>query len=365
VIRAHIAATALLLIALPAGAAAQAAGGWELSLYGGVAATRSPADGAVALPPPGPPIATSNPTFSARRTPSWFFGDGAAMLNAASELFGLEARLTPLDPVFTRFARGSRVAASGGARLRRGVTPRWAVEAAVDIAASPSAISSGVRDAVEATRASFEPVFRELFATGPLADVDVDAAATTSGGVAVAMTATGALQWRFPGGGGALMPYLTAGGGLTSGLGDGASATLDGRYRFAIVDPARPADPAVPIDERDVVTVRAAHGRRWVGVAGGGFRRDGSGTWSFEADVRVLVGRSADRVSIDATAVSAAGTPAGSIETGGTPSLQFSNSPSTGRSSSLGGPALQDFGVLVRDGFELRVLLTFGIVIKL
>ena len=83
------------------------------------------------LPPAGPPIVTSTPTFPSRATSSWFFGDGATLLNGVLEEFGLASRVAPLDPLFA--PPPSAHPAAFGLRVRRRLNPRVALEIGVEV----------------------------------------------------------------------------------------------------------------------------------------------------------------------------------------------------------------------------------------
>ena len=54
-------------------------------------AARTASEGSVTLPPAGAPIVTSSPIFPSRQVPSWFFGDGATLLNDVNADFGTPA----------------------------------------------------------------------------------------------------------------------------------------------------------------------------------------------------------------------------------------------------------------------------------
>src|SRR4249919_2189956 len=93
------------------GAAAQGPG-WEIEGYGGIVAARTASDGNRTLPPAGAPLVTSSPIFPTREVPSWFFGDGATLMNGVNADFGIAGRITPLDATFAPLD-SSRVAAVG------------------------------------------------------------------------------------------------------------------------------------------------------------------------------------------------------------------------------------------------------------
>src|SRR3954469_14569009 len=81
-------------------AAAQQDPRWEIEAYGGIVAAPSSSGGSRTLPGAGPSIVTSAPIFPSREVPSWFFGDGASLLNGVNTDFGLAGRIVPLDAAF-------------------------------------------------------------------------------------------------------------------------------------------------------------------------------------------------------------------------------------------------------------------------
>ena len=329
---------------------------WEFEGYGGLMVVPAGSvDGAAVLPPPGRPIATSSPIFPSRRVPSWFFGDGASLLNQVNAQFNVAALIQPLDAALggSGLAGGNGFAA--GARVRRAVSSRFSLEFSFDLLPAAAELSDDLLAAADAARASFVPAFEGLFATGPFTDVNVDAS-SASDGSALEMAATGALVWQL-GSAGGFDPYLTFGGGVITGAGDGPGVTLEGRYRARIIG-------EVPIDETDRVTIRYESRTVFVGVAGAGLRRDISDRWGIRVDGRVLIGPHTNRILIDTDPVVAQGTPADFIETFTAPSIQFSNNPSTGRESSLGGPPLDGFETYVEDGLQVRVLITAGVFVR-
>lgn len=350
---------ALLAVLLPATAArAQVAGGapspgarWEIEGYGGFSFAKLPAGGDVTLPPPGPPIPTSSPVFPTREVPSWFFGDGAALLNGVNAEFGLAVRVTPFDAALDALSGSQASGAGFGVRVRRAVAARYSIEISLDVLPGSTSLPDELVTAVEATAQTFEAAMGELLGSGPFANpvVTTSTASADTSGRDVAVT--GAVEWRF--GSGGVVPYVTYGGGAVFALGDAPAVSLDGRYQAAILG-------AVPIDETDRVSIQATHDTSFVGVLGGGVRRAMAGGWGVRVDARVMLGKNSTRVVIDATPSVVTGTPAGFIETGTSPAIQFSNNPSTGRTSSLSGTT-EDFAVFAGSGMETRVLITIGI----
>jgi hypothetical protein len=336
--------------ALAAPAAAQTSR-WEVEAYGGIVAARTASEGSRTLPAAGAPIVTSNPIFPSRQVSSWFFGDGATLLNGVNADFQNAGRITPLDAAFGPLV-SARVG-SVGVRVRRRMNDRMSAEIGVDAFTQTDDRSSGLAAAVESARGSFKTAFVDLLATGPFAGVAVDATSASATEVTRRETAaTVALSARF-GPWGSFVPYGTFGGGIMVGSGTLPSASLEGRYRFSIVG-------EVPIDETDRVSVRYARRTAFVVVLGGGLRRDMSNAWGIRVDGRMLIGPDTTRVLVDATPSTIRSGPSGFVESFTNPAVQFSNDPSTGRRSTLSGPALRGFEVF-KGGLQSRTLLTIGV----
>lgn len=305
-------------------------------------------DGSRTLPPAGGPLVTSTPLNPTREVPSWFFGDGANLLNAVAEKYEASP-MSPLDPLFAAADADSTF--GGGVRLRRRLSSRLSAEFGIDLVGKSEVAPASLGEAVDQTRASYATAFRELLATGPFTNVVVGADGGTSDNRRQEFAATAALSGDLTGGG-SLIPYVTVGAGLTTSSGS-VSAGMTGQYRFSILG-------QVPVREVDSVTVRFERRTALVAVFGGGVRRDLSEKWGLRLDARVYLGPDSTRVTVTTESENVRGTPAGSIESAGSPAIQFSNDPSTGRRSSLSAPPLQDFRVF-SGGVQIRPLLTFGI----
>ena len=323
---------------------------WEIEGYGGVLAGQAASAGSLSLPPPGPPLVTSTPTFPARATASWFFADGASLLNDVLADFGRASRIVPIDPVFGPLPAAHPFAF--GARLRRRVSAQTSFEIGVDAFAASPVRTGRLTDTVDAARDSFSPAFTDLFASGPFARTAVVAQDGVEEGAYRESAVTASFN-RDVGRLGGLRPYFTIGGGVVAAHGDLPSAALQGRYTSSILG-------EVPIDETDRVAVRFTRSTSVVAVIGGGVRHDVSPAWSLRADVRVLAGPDTTRVHVDATPSAVRGTPAGFIESFTNPAIQFSNDPATGRRSSLSGDALHD-AELFNGGVLARTIVSVAI----
>src|SRR5690242_9116821 len=75
---------------------------WELQVFSGFPVYNRTA-GSSALPPPGPfyTVLIRPLIYASRRVPSWFFGDGTNLFNAAADEVGSVPKITPLDPLLT------------------------------------------------------------------------------------------------------------------------------------------------------------------------------------------------------------------------------------------------------------------------
>ena len=343
----------LILSALPAVAAAQDRR-WEVEADAGVLTAQPASGGTQTLPPAGAPIVTSTPTFPARATSSWFFGDGASLLNGVLQEFGVASRISPLDASFARLP--SSRAAAFGVRVRRRLEPRRWLELGVDTLDGSPVDAAAIPVAVEAARASFTTAFAGLFSSGPFSSTSVSAQGVTAGGSYSETYYTVAVNSDV-GHPGALQPYFTLGAGVVVPSGELPAATLLGHYTTRIA-----AD--VPIDETDRVSIRFTRSTTFALVVGGGVRRDLSPAWSLRVDARLLAGPDATRVHVDATPATARGTPAGFIESFTNPAIQFSNEPATGRVSSLSGAPLKDVevftgGVIARTVIGIAIARRF------
>lgn len=349
-----VAALAGLLAAAPAWAQGQGEPRrWEIEGYGGFAlpAGSDIGEGTLTLPPPGAPIATSSPVFPSRAVPSWFLGDGATLLNLVNQQFGVGAAIAPLDGALGPAALDFGNGLAAGVRVRRTLSARFSAEVSLDLLPASVDLSDELLAAAEAARASFVPAFEGLLATGPFTGVGATAT-SSSGGSALELALTGALVWRLAPAGG-FEPYLTFGGGVVSGAGEGPSVTLEGNYRFRVLD-------EVPIDETDRLTIRQNSRSALTGVLGAGLRREVTARWGLRIDGRVLIGPHTTTLLLDAEPQVVQGSPADFVESFTTPAVQFSNNPATGRVSTLSG-ALEGFEVFSADGLHTRVLITGGV----
>jgi hypothetical protein len=323
---------------------------WEIEGYAGALVGQPTSAGTQTLPPAGPPIVTSTPTFPARATSSWFFGDGALLLNGVLQDFGLPSRITPLDGMFAPIE--TRRTAAFGLRVRRWLTARTALEISIEGPAGRAIDTGKLSAGVGASTTGFGAAFHDLFASGPFTASAVVMQQATVDGPYDETALTAAFN-RDIGHVSALQPYFTIGGGAVFPTRFVFSASAQGHYTTAIAG-------EVPIDETDRVSIDVTRSPAFAVVAGGGIRRSLSPKWSLRLDARWLVGPDPTRMTIDAQPVVVRGTPAGFIESFTNPAIQFSNDPSTGRRTSLSGDPIRGVEVF-KGGLVARTIVSVSI----
>jgi hypothetical protein len=108
---------------------------WEVEVHGGGAHESTPTDGTSSLPPAGEAFTTSS-NMRSRRASSWYFGDGARLINEINASFGGTApgRITPLDPVLSQSGATRRSGGTFGFRVAYHMTSRLAADFTLDAA---------------------------------------------------------------------------------------------------------------------------------------------------------------------------------------------------------------------------------------
>ena len=355
---------AMLIVAAPRVAAAQTtavtskpAARFEVEAYGGFGRLLGAGEATLSLPPAGAPITTSSPLFPSRRVSSWFFGDGATLLNDVSGQLGLTARITPLDSAIAGIGRSAENHTSFGGRLRYRTAPRVWMELGVDVSSRSDSMPGALAADVDETRTTFVDTIGALLGSGPFTNPSVVATVTPTpgGGSWRDVTATLAANIEL-GSIGGLTPYATIGGGVITRHGAQPAVSLVGRYTAKILG-------SVPIDETDTVTIRGAARAAPAIVFGGGLTRS-VGRVSLRLDGRFLAAHRTIGANLDAAPRVTTGTPADFIESFTNPSVQFSNNPSTGRRSTLSGDVLDHVEVARSTRLQARVLVTLGIAFR-
>jgi hypothetical protein len=361
----------LLGVMVPATAAAQAgsgAGRWEIEVHGGVGMERNATDGSGALPPPGEAF-QSVVGVPSRRASTWYFGDGALLLNQINGSFAAvgaptSGRITPLDPVL-QAAGGTRSPSAGlGVRVGAAITRRFGVEFTLDAPVAQLKFTDGLAAGVEASRASFLAAWNA--STGVVAsgggvvftNSSVTSTADIRDNTGRQLFMTGALTVNLATRG-RVIPYAAVGAGVVSNIGDLPSLTLTGNYRF---DSVNAIPGTFPVNETDTVTVRlvSSHQRSLVTVVGGGAKFHASRRWGIRGDVRAYISRNTVDVLVDAAPhVVTSSTPLGIIASTLVPSIQFTNFPSL-VTSTLSGPAIKGFKTFSSSGTSVHLTLSAG-----
>lgn len=336
--------------------AAQPTSRFEVEAYGSFGRLLNAGAATLSLPATGAPITTSSPMFPSRRVSSWFFGDGAAVLNGANEQLNLAPRITPLDAAIATIGRSAQSGAGVGARLRFRTAPRVWTELAIDLSARADTAPDDLMSAVLVTRGSFVTAMTSLFASGPFTGTSVTATATPASGSWRDLTATLAANIELDPVAG-LTPTLTLGAGMVTRTGTQPAITIEGRYRTMILG-------AVPIDETDTVTIRGVAGTAPAIVMGAGLSRSFADRLSLRLDARMIAANRTIASNIDAKPTVVSATPADYIESFTNPSVQFSNNASTGRRSTLSGDVLDHAVVASSTRLQARVLVTLGVAFK-
>jgi hypothetical protein len=345
-----LAALGILLWASPL--AAQTSPKWEIEFHGGGNHAGNATDGNANLPAAGGSFTTVGGRPS-RRTSSWYFGDGARLLNDVNTALPASGQVTPLDPVLTSASASRESGGIFGARLVRAITSRFKVEISVDYSRSSLGINQEVARAIQETRATFITAWNALLATGPFSSPNVTSSATIGEDNGHQVFTLGALNInltrarRFT-------PYATVGGGLLSNVGDAPSVILSGQYRFRLGND-------MPMTERDTVTLRySGPDQVPVGVFGGGFTYDLWSRSGVRVDVRVHLSPNRVKTILSTHPEVVNQTPSGFIASDTTPSIQFSNTPALGFQSTLSGPDIAEFETFEGSGLNRHITMTAG-----
>jgi hypothetical protein len=327
-------------------------GVWEIEAFGGATFASHPSDGTGALPPAGVPFTTATGSPS-RQVSSWYFGDGAQLLNGVNTALGVGQQVTPLDGVLhASLAEGN--SGGGGVRVSRILTRRLTAEFTVEFSAVRAELSSDAATGLEASRSSFLSAWKGLASAGQFADTTVTSVPTSQLDKGHQVVVTGAINVALKKDG-KVAPYLTFGAGLSSTSGAAASAGLVGDYRFNL-------SGVTPFHETDSVTVRYTAGdQAAVGVLGAGFKYLLSPHVGLRLDYRTYLGPNRASTFVNGNPVVSTLTPAGSGASATTPGIQFSNDSSIGIPSSLSGPAITDFRTFTGSGVQRHARLTIGV----
>lgn len=355
---------ALLLAGLfPAWAEAQAVAPeskWTFELFGGSYATESASGGgSPGSLPAGATFALASGRPS-RAVSSWYFGDGAVLLNQVLTQFAGSTgtsfpRLSPIESVFQTSQPLRRNGGGAfGARLGRELTSRIAIEVSVERSLTSLDLDEATRAGLKTTSDTFNESFRALLNTSPVTNLAVSSTldAPTVSNSQTRMAAT--LRWSIVNGR-RFELHLLGGGGIARNSGDSSAATLTGKYSFRYFGTA-------PMEETDSVTVRIAQPKQGaIGVVGGGAIYNFSARSALRVDFRLQSNSNKVEAILSAAPRVAALTPADVLSTAAaiSPGLQFSTQ--AGVRSSLSGPNA-NVTVFTGSGRSTQASVTVGLV---
>jgi hypothetical protein len=330
---------------------------WEVEFYGSLALRGGSREGILDLPPVGDPFNTTVGSLPSHRVPSWFFGDGAVLLNDSLAALPdpAAARIVPLDPLLTSSVAAPRRFGGLGVRLIR-LVGRNAIE--LDIAYGSGIAVANAREQAEQTRLTFEQALGAMFSDASrFVDPTIvsEADVRESGGQNLLLTGA----WRFRlDTFGRVQPFLLAGGGIALAFTDGPEIELVGRYSFR--SSAQFGSRA--FDETDRLTVAwSTPAASLVAVLGGGLTFETGARSALRFDVRVdartsgvdtIVTTRPDRELQQSPAT-------GVVFANSSPTVQFSN---TNAAPSSLATQLESFTILSQAGPASSVLISMGYV---
>jgi hypothetical protein len=293
---------------------------------------------------------------------SWYFGDGASLLNQAASSIRLGGHITPLDPVlqspFVRRESGGDL----GLRVGRVLTGRLTAEVSFDYSLGMLALTSASVAGLEASRTGFVAAWNAVLAFPSRGTQTVSSVATISDRRGRQMVTAGTMIINLmpPA---RLTPYVALGAGMISNRNTPPSAVLVGDYQFSLVlvlPPNVPGPVALPrFHETDTVTVRSSVGSAATWIVGGGLKYALTDRWGVRVDVRDHVNGNTISTLVDATPASTDLLPRSLLVLGTNPRLQFSTQP--GVPSSLSGAPISGFKTFTGTGIEHHVDVTAGL----
>jgi hypothetical protein len=345
---------------LPPAAEAQNAADrkWSIELYGGMSAGSASSKGTpVDSFPAGAPFTTQSGQQS-RAVSSWYFGDGAALLNQVLTQFQAATgttfpRIASLDSVLR--TNGSSLGQGGtfGLRIGRSLSTRLALELNIERSAAKLDLSDELLDGLEAGAESFKESFEALLGSAPVTTINVTSSVTKRDVSNAQLRFGGALKYTVYSGS-RIGAYLTGGGGMIRNTGDSPQAILNGRYTFRLFG-------SFPIDESDRVVVSVNPQKSSaMGMAGGGLTYDFSASSGLRLDARILFSSAKAVTTMSAAPGVVVVAPTNYLSTVETfsPALQFSTQ--AGIRTTLSGPN-SNYTLFTGSGLSTQAQVTLGI----
>jgi hypothetical protein len=263
----------------------KAVGKWEVEFHVGKPwVNDSHQETTTFLPEPYPSFTTIDGGTS-RFVPSWYFGDGALLLNQVQALDPSQPeRIVPLDPVLTAPVIVRKYGIPFGARLSRAITSWLGGELTVEYRQDHRTVPPDVSNQINASSATFESTWRSLFAawksTSPVrpfgaisqSRIDKD---KNAGQLLLDGTLNVALRTR-----GRIIPYVSGGVGYIAYSKEQMGVDVQGAYASG-----RPG--AGLIEEFDYIHIRSDNPDHLVvGVLGGGIKYFVTPGWGIRFDAR-------------------------------------------------------------------------------
>jgi hypothetical protein len=319
--------------------------GWEIEAHTGGAWTSAPGNSVTPLTP-GPQFTTFN-GFTSRQVRSWYFGDGASMLNAHMQSGAFSQRVTDLTPVLTTGSTGSSGFSPFGVRAGRTMSPRMGLEIAFDWLSSRT-FTSDARSGAAATQNSFKATWDQRLQATAVSRSVTSGLTMTDGGGQVLATAAVSYNLRRSG---RVMPYVVAGGGLWFSTGNSPELTLSGDYQFTSAS-------GNVYHQTDTVIARFKSGTSGVVLGGLGVKYELNSRSGVRAEYRFHAGFDPSTVELnwDPRTILSGGA---AIALTGNPAIQITNSSSFQKSLSLT-QATPDVQVASSDGMRRISQLSVG-----
>jgi hypothetical protein len=345
----------------PAAAQAQNAADnrkWTIELYGGAAKGMGTANGSSdASFPAGAPFTLVSGQPS-RAVSSWFFGDGAVLMNQVLTQFSAASgitfpRIESLNDAFASSGGKLGAGALFGLRVGRALSSKLGVEFNVEVSKAKLELSDELEAGLQAASDSFTDVFETLLANAPVTNPVVSSSVTIRPFAGSQTRLSGAAKWTVFDGK-RIDAYLTGGGGLIRNGGEPPQAVLNGRYTFRYFG-------TFQMEELDRVVVTLNQQKTSaMGVLGGGFTYDFSSKAGVRFDLRLLLNSSKGRTTMTAVPGSVAQNPTQVLTTAATisPGLQFSTQ--AGVRTTLSGPNVSQT-IFTGSGLSKQMAFSVGV----
>jgi hypothetical protein len=335
--------------------------GWEIEAHGGVLMSSNPTNGTAALPPAGPdiPINAALPNSITRRVPSWYFGDGAAILN---QIVGVRSpvKIAPLDPMLESRIVERQSASSFGVRVDVSMTSRFGVEFALDEAQGELTLRSSAKDVVNTSQASFPAMWNLLLSQPSGGSQVVTSDTTLDNKRGRQLVTSGALLINLVSSA-TFTPYVAVGAGYIAARDGAPSMTMAGNYDFTFAPVLVAPIPPLHINETDTVKIQAVAQNSMTWVFGGGVKYALGDHWGVRADLRDHVNRDVVRTTVTTNPASVASGSSGTLTfalSQNAPLLIFSSSPLALSTLST---ALPEFRTFSGSGFVNQVNTSAGV----